>query len=322
MLDFEWVSVRSAEAASRVLSEQPGAFAKAGGIDLLDLMKEGIVGPSALVDISRLEGGADIAVEDEGIRLGAGLTLNDLATHPVIRQRLPLLAAVVGSAATPQIRNVATLGGNLAQRPRCWYFRSIDHDCLKKGGDTCPALEGDHRFHAIFEPGPCAAVAPSSALLALVALDGRIELVRSDSTRQIPAGEFAGSSDPMRENCLDPDELIGSVFVPWPAVGTLVAHQKIREKETFDWPVAEVALCLLRREDRTIASARLVLGAAAGVPWRAERAEAVLQGSIRSEALAREAAAAAVDDAAPLPGNRYKVALFAEIVRRAILAAA
>src|SRR5206468_516949 len=174
--DFAYVTPKGLREAGQLLQRHQGRAAlKAGGVDLVDLMKEGIATPSIVVNLLPLRGLATI--EDDaarGLSIGPLATLAQIAEHPRVIARYPLLAKAVGDAATPQLRGVATIGGNLCQRPRCWYFRSVDFPCLKKGGDTCFAIDGDNRYHAIFGDGPCHIVSASSAGLALVALGGTV----------------------------------------------------------------------------------------------------------------------------------------------------
>lgn len=325
MRDFEFVTPKGLREAGLLLVKHgERAALKAGGIDLVDLMKEGIASPSIVVNLLPLR--TLESIEDDGAR---GLTIGPLATlarvadDAKVAARYPLLAAALGEAATPQLRNVATIGGNLCQRPRCWYFRSAEFACLKKGGDTCFAVDGDNRYHAIFGDGPCHIVSPSSAGLALVALGGTITVLGASGEKQIDAEKFftMPDADVSRENALRPGEIVSGVHVPAPAAGTVSSYLKIREKESFDWPIAEAAVVLVKDGGGTVRSARVVLGAAAPVPWRAGEAEKKLVGRGVTEPSAAEAADAAIAGAKPMSGNAYKVGLLREVVRRAILQA-
>ena len=328
MRDFEYLVPTDLDAVTMLLKKYGAggvaSMVKAGGVDLLDLMKEGIAAPDNLINVLALKELAAIADDRaEGLTVGPLATLDAVASSPTVVKRYPLLAKAVGEAATPQIRNVATIGGNLCQRPRCWYFRSIDFPCLKKGGNTCFAVEGDNRYHAIFGDGPCHIVSPSSAGLALVALGAAIETASAQGGRVLTAEQFFAmpDADVTRENTLRPGEIISKIRVLPPAQGTVVAHVKVREKESHDWPVAEVAVVLVKDAGGMVTSARIVLGAVAPMPWRAAAGEKALAGKRVDAKSAEAAAAAAVQGAKPMSANAYKVALTREVVKRAILKA-
>lgn len=325
MREFEYQVPTSLESATMLLKKYgERAVLKAGGIDLVDLMKEGIAAPGYVIDLLALDG-LDAITDDpnEGLTIGPLATLAAIAGSAKVLRRYPLLAAVAGEAATPQLRNVATLGGNLCQRPRCWYFRSADFACAKKGGDTCFAVAGDNRYHAIFGDGPCHIVSPSSTGLVLVALAGGIETASAEGGRVLAADQFftLPETNVQRENALQPGEIISRVRVLPPAAGSCFGYVKIREKESFDWPIAEAAVALVKGPSGTVTAARIVLGAAAPVPWRAREAEAALIGKPLSERSIEAAARAAVHGATPMSGNAYKVELTREVVKRALLGA-
>jgi len=300
-----------------------GAVVKAGGIDLLDLMKDGIATPSTLVNIRQVKELRGINASDEGLRIGPLTTLAELAVHPVIQQRYSALADAAGHAATPQVRNMATVGGNLMQRQRCWYYRSSDYNCLRKGGPECYAQHGENQYHAIMDNYVCAMVHPSSTAVPLMAFGARVELTSKQGKHAVPLNEFyiAPEVDLMHETVVKPDELITSIFIPTPSPGTTSAYQKYGEKESFDWPLADAGVVLVM-DGSTCRSASIVLGVAAPIPLRAKAAEAVLAGKVIDEASARAAGQAAVAGATPLAQNGYKVQLFHTAVYRTILLAA
>jgi xanthine dehydrogenase YagS FAD-binding subunit len=318
---FEWVDAASVEGALAQLA--PNVVPKAGGVDLLDMAKERLVSPARLVNLrnipglDRIEGGAG-----KGLELGPLVTLARLDADPRVRAGYAALADAALQAATPQIRNMATLGGNLLQRPRCWYFRSEDFHCRKKGGETCFALDGENQFHAIFGNTLCAIVHPSAAAGPLVAHGARIELTSKKGAREIVLEEFfvAPATDVLRENVLAPDELLTAIRIPALAPGTRSAYVKLKQKESFDWPLADVSV-VLELDGSRCKKASVVLGAAAPIPWRARLAEAELTGKTIDDRVARAAAKAAVEGATPLARNRYKRPVFEAIVRRALLAA-
>lgn len=335
---FAWVNARTlaeaAASASAIVAdamrgsaggvEPETAIVKAGGIDLLDLLKEDLLRPGTLVNLAAIPGLDTIVEDGGGLRIGALVTLTQLASDPAVQRRYPALAEAVRDAASPQIRNVATLGGNLLQRPRCWYFRSAAHHCLKKGGGHCFAISGESQYHAIFANRFCAIVHPSTAATALVALNASVELTNAEgAVRRLRLEEFftLPEEDVQRENDLQPHEILTAVHLPPAAAGARMAHLKQGEKDAFDWPLAEVAVVVGLAPDGRCASASIVLGAAAPVPWRAKSAEHALAGRRIDEAVAREAGRAALDGASPLAKNAYKLPLFETLVRRAILRA-
>jgi len=319
---FEWSDAATVEQALAQLG--PTSVIKAGGVDVMDLLKEDLIAPSRLVNIRTVRGLDRIAeAPSAGLRVGPLVTLARLAAEPVVVSRYRALAEAAGRAATPQIRAMATVGGNLLQRPRCWYFRSSAYHCLKKGGPKCFAREGENTYHAIFGNDKCAIVHPSAAATALVALGAKLELTSPKGKREAALEAFFVTPDAnvLRENALAEDELITEIRVPAQGEGTSSAYIKQGEKESFDWPVAEVAVVLERSGGR-VTRASVVLGAAAPVPHRARAAEAELVGKAIDEDRAKAAAKAALSGASPLSQNGYKLPIFEAIVRRAILAAA
>ena len=318
---FEWTEASSVDQAVAELGD--GVMLKAGGVDLLDLLKEHLIAPKRLVNIRNIAG-LD-RIEDNpktGLRIGPMVTLARLDEDPIVRRRYTALADAAGNAATPQIRNMATIGGNIVQRPRCWYFRNEQFHCKKKGGELCYAQHGENQYHAIFDNSPCAIVHPSATATALVAYGARLELTSPKGKREIPIEEFfiLPDEDVHRENKLGPDEMITEIRVPAPAPGARAVYTKQGEKESQDWPIAEVAV-VMEREGDTCKRASIVLGAASPIPHRAREAEAAVAGKRIDDAVARAAASAAMKDAEPLANNAYKVPLFEVLIRRTLLAA-
>ena len=323
MNSFEWTNARTVDEAIAQLGGN--AVIKAGGVDLLDRLKEGLEAPQRLVNIRNIAGldGIQDDAKEGTLRVGPLVTLARLASDPVVRSRYTALADAAGHAATPQIRNMATVGGNLLQRPRCWYFRSEQFHCLKKGGTRCFAIEGENQYHAIFDNKLCAIVHPSGVATALVALGARLELTGPKGKREIALEEFfiTPEKNVRRENSLGANELLTEIRVPPPTNGLRSVYLKQREKESFDWPVAEVAVALACSGNRC-SQASIVLGAAAPVPFRARGAEAALTGQGINPETAHAAAKAATSGATPLSQNAYKLPIFEAVIRRAILAAA
>lgn len=318
-------SVTVAEAMTRAAPAQRVTILRAGGIDVLDLLKEGLLAPELLVSIKDIAGLGTIAEDRGGARIGATATLAEIAADQLIGRRYPALASAVAHSASPQIRNVATLGGNLLQRPRCWYFRQAAYHCLRKGGGHCFAFAGENQYHAVIDNHPCAIVHPSTAATALVALGAEIVLASADGTsRQVVLEEFfvGPQTDLQRENDLRPHEILTTIILPPLPSGTRMAHLRQGERESMDWPLADVAVVLRADDGGVCRQASLVLGAAAPVPYRARAAEAMLRGQGIDDAVARQAARAALAAATPLSQNGYKLPLFETMIRRAVLTAA
>ncbi len=295
------------------------AESKGAGTDLVDRLKERVAAPDRVVDLRRLAAHRTITRPAGKVSIGALVTLTEIAE--ALRAELPALADACEGAATPQIRNTATLGGNLCQRPRCWYFRSADFACLKKGGSECFAQKGENAFHAVFGNGTCAIVHPSAAGVALMAYGATVETISPSGPRSIPIDTFfvRPEADILAENVLRPAELIVEVVVPKASVRS--AYRKVKQKQTFDWPLGDAAVAY--RDDGGVArDVRIVLGSAAPVPFRAKKAEAAVEGRKLDAALALAAGLAAVEGATPLAQNGYKVSILSAAVRRALLGAA
>jgi len=293
------------------------AVLKAGGIDLLDLMKEGVERPETVLSLHRLKELRYIREESDGLHIGCLTTLADIGRHELLKSKYAVLYHAAAEAATPQIRETATLGGNLCQRPRCWYFRQREFHCLKKGGPTCFAVEGENRYHAIFGGGPSYIVHPSNVAPALVALDG-VFILRSAAgePRTINAAEFfvLPEHSLMRENVLKPGEILTEVIVP--KAPSQSATIELREKQSFDWPITMACVA------RLASGWRVCLGAVAPIPWLSEPAMTLLGNKNITPELAAAAGEAAAEGAEPMTDNEYKVQLVKVAVKRALLTAA
>jgi xanthine dehydrogenase YagS FAD-binding subunit len=300
-----------------------GSVWKASGLDLLDLMKERIAAPKRVVSLLGLKELAGIEERDGGLRIGAGVTLTQLAEHERVRARFPGLAQAAEEAATPQVRNRATVGGNLLQRPRCWYFRSIDFECAKKGGKECFAVPGRNKFHAIFGNQNCPVVQPSNLAPMLLVLDAKAKVAGPKGERSLGMSELLLMPEKPDgpEHALARDEVILGIEVPKESDGMLTAYAEAREKESFDWALVSASVGL-RVKDGKIESARIVLGAVAPIPWRVAEAEKALAGKAPGAEAFAAAAEAAYKDAKPLSENGYKVPLGKAVLRDALAAAA
>jgi xanthine dehydrogenase YagS FAD-binding subunit len=320
---FEIVTPRDLPHTVKLLDGRNHA-ALAGGVDLLDLLKQKIVAPSSLVNLKGL-GGMDVIESDGngGVRIGALVKLREVAVSPILRQRYGAVAESAAQAATPQVRNLATVGGNLLQRPRCWYFRNPDVNCLKKGGERCYALGGLNRYHAILGGGPSFIVHPSNLAPALIAFGASVKLLGPGGERTIELEQFftLPKIDPARENVLKPGEVLIEVTIPAPARGAGSAYIEAREKQSFDWPLVSVAAIVVSDDAHRVRDVRVVMGAVAPIPWRSHQAETALRGAHLDTAAAARAADAALKPAAPLSDNGYKVPIAKALIRRAILRA-
>jgi len=316
---FELVRATSTAQARELAAEKPGSVLKAGGIDLLDHLKEHLLEPPRLVDLKTIPGLSQIAADKDGtLKIGALATLAQVAASPALRTSHPALARACGEAASPQIRNVATIGGNLLQRPRCWYYRLESYKCFKKGGDTCFAVAGENRYHVLFGGGPVFAPHPSNAAVPLVAYGASFVLDGPKGGRVVPAGDFflLPAQDATRETVLEPGELLKEIRVP-SAAGWKSAYYEVRERAAFDWPLVSAAIAL-KVSGGVVRDARVVLGHVATIPWRSATAEKALVGKAVGAATAEAAGKAAVEGAQPMSDNGYKVDLVATLVRRTV----
>lgn len=319
MIDFEYVDVKSLKGLPQLLDQEEGRrVVLAGGTDLLDRLKERLEQPAQVVNVKGIEKMQGIEFGD-GLDIGALTTIAELADDERIQRDYPALAQAAASIATPQLRNMGTLGGNLCQRPRCWYFRDRDYPCRKKGGSRCFARTGLNKNHAIFGDGPCYIVHPSDSAPALQALGAVLEIAGPKGKRETPVEGFFQMPDEniLGENSLGADEVIVRVRVPKPALGTRSTYLKFRAKQSLDFAVSSVA-AVLQMDGDQVQVARLVLGGVAPIPWRCVAAEAELEGAVLTDAAIGRAADAAVADAQPMSDNRYKVRLTRNLVRQTL----
>jgi xanthine dehydrogenase YagS FAD-binding subunit len=304
-------------AALALAAAHPDAAFIAGGIDLLQLFKQGPAAPAQLIDISRLPFDR-IEPSADAIHIGALARLADVARHPEIRRSHPALAQAIEASASPQVRNLATVGGNLLQRTRCGYFRSADLPCNKREpGSGCAARTGENRLHAIFGTSPhCAATHASDLAVALLALDASVHLRRHEAARVLPIAELfrLPGDTPERDSALEAGELIVAVEVP---VARRSCYLKVRDRASFEFAVVSVAVAL-QVEDDVIRSARLAAGGVGTVPWRLAASERALTGARAEPAALAAAAAHAADGAQLLSQNGFKIELLRRTVLRAL----
>jgi xanthine dehydrogenase YagS FAD-binding subunit len=289
-----------------------------GGSDLLGMMKERLVTPDVVVNLRTVKNLDQVKQTKDGVTIGGLITLDALASHPVIRKDYAVLAEAAEGVATPQIRNVATLAGNLNQRPWCWYYRN-GFKCLKNGGTTCYSVNGENEFHAIFGGGPSYIVHPSDTAPALVALDATFRLVGVAGERRVPAAEFftLPTVDPARETVLKDGELLAEIVLPARSASLRSTYHKILDREAWTHAVVSAAVAL-DIDKEVVRSARVVLGGVAPIPWRLPEVEKMLTGQRLTTELAARAGEAAVAGARPLAKNGYKVPLTRNMVKRTL----
>ena len=323
MRAFEYASPATpAQAVSLLGTSWGNAEILAGGTDLLALMKDDVVHPKRLVNIKQIKELQGVTPTPQGLRVGALTTLGELAENAGIMKDYPALAEALHEAASPQIRNMATLGGNLCQRPRCWYFRAGFGLLPKDESGKDLLAEGENRYHAILgNDGAAKFVSPSTIVPVLIAYGAKVRITGPKGKRELALEKFFvnPSSEGDREHDLHPNEIVTDVLLPV-AGDTKAAHYEIRQKEAFDWPLA-VAAVALKMSGSNVQSARVVLGYVAPVPWPSSEAEQALAGKPISEETAKAAADAALQNAKPLSQNAYKVQLARVSLKRAILKA-
>ena len=332
MNKFSWYDAQTVEEAVAQLDStistaiqdggEGGAVAKSGGIDVLDLLKEGLVQPSKVVNIRNIKGLNTISYDKKtGLTIGANATLSEIEGHAEVKQRYRALYQSLEVAANPHLRNMSTLGGNLAQRTRCWYFRSVDHKCLRKDGNTCFARVGENQYHSVMRNGSCCSVHASSIATALMAFNAKVEIAgKGGAKREVSMEEFfvEPMKDLTKENILGPNELITAVIVPPVSDKVKSAYVKHAMRDSTEWAIADVAI-VAEVSGSKCKSAEVVLGAAAPVPLKIrESADALVSGGI-NEAAATAAGEASMKEATPLEKNKYKMPVFKAIVKRAVL---
>jgi xanthine dehydrogenase YagS FAD-binding subunit len=325
MRPFEHLTVHARDEAVSALAGSDGESVRliAGGTDLLPLMKDGLASPGRLIDIKPARALRYLTLGDDGsLRIGALTTLAEIERSATIAERLPILTQAVSDAATPQLRAMATVGGNLLQRTRCWYFRG-PFDCWLKGGDTCYMRDGESKYAAIFEQGPCRSAHPSDLTPALVALDATVTLASASGERTIAVADLLAppTADERIEYRLRPGELLTEITIPAQPDNAQGVYLKAMDRRAWAFALVSAAAQLALAEGK-VTYARLVLGGVANTPWRVTAAEKLLEGQPLTPEIAAQAADLAVAGAEPLAHNRYKVALARELARRALLSAA
>jgi xanthine dehydrogenase YagS FAD-binding subunit len=322
MREFKIAEPRTADEVAALLAETPETAALiAGGTDLLDGLKSGVAKAELVVDLRNVAGLAGVTPEKGGLRIGAMTRIVDLAGDAAVARDCPGLKEAALSLATPQLRNVGTVGGNLCQRPRCWYYRDAEVVCRKKGGFNCFAFQGRNKYHALFGGGSCYIVFPSDLAPALISLGATATVATVKGDKELPLGSFYAlpDVDVSRETVLGKSEFLKSVWVPAPKAGQKSAYVKIKERGTWDFALVSAAVRGVMK-DGALAEISIVMGGVAPVPWRLKKAEDVMRGKPVTEALIRAAADAALADASPLRENGYKADLVFAALKRAVMA--
>jgi len=318
---FAYVRPGSVSEALKQL-DGPGSRIHAGGTDLLGCLRDGVFEAQKIVSLAKLDELRGITVAPDGeLRIGALATIAEIAAHPAIAVTFSALSQAASLVASPQLRNQGTLGGNLCQRPRCWYFRG-DYACTRKGGGMCYAVGGENQYHCIFGGGACVIVHPSDTAPALIALDAKVRLIGPKGPRVLPLEKFyvLPEQDATRETVLEPGELVAGVVVPPPAQGQRSGYRKVRARGSWDFAMAGLAHAVTLKAGK-IADARLVLSGVAPIPWRLQAVEKLLVGQKLDAKLITRAADAAIIGAKPLEHNGYKVPLVHGLIEEVLGAA-
>ena len=328
MKSFGWTNPTTINEAVKMLQvTEPGDVDEAprpiaGGQDLITTMKDYTTRPTRVVNLKNIRGLDQIKADAKsGLTIGALVTLSQLEEHPVVRKNIPGLAEAAHSIATPQIRNLGTVGGNLCQRPRCWYFRLEEVICLKKGGSECYAANGENKYNAIIAGGPSYIVHPSDLAPMLLALGARVTVIGAAGKRIIPLDKFftlPSEGNIRRENVLKNDDIITEIQVPATPLAGHSTYLKFKERDSLDFALASVAAAVQLLPNKTVKEARIVLGGVAPIPWRVPAAERYLAGKALTPDVLAEAGKLALAEAKPLEKNAYKVPLTQTLVRRAL----
>lgn len=319
MKAFQYQTAKTPQEAVALLSDDFNRTKViAGGMDIVPELKDHLIEPEILINIGDIQDLNYIREEGGGLRIGATATLTSIEQNDTVRQKHTALAEAAAVVGSPQIRNAGTLGGNLCQRPRCWYYRGEYFKCLKKGGAVCFTLTGRNKYNAILGGGPSYIVHPSDCAPALVALGATMKILGPEGEREMPIEEFfvLPTEILLRENVLKPKEIITEVSLP--SHNLKSTYIKFRERDGYDWALSAAAVAL-ELDGKNCKKASIVLGGVAPKPWRATQAEEVLNGKEINESLATEAANAAVEGAEPMSDNGYKIPLTKALVKRAIM---
>ena len=322
LTNFTYVRPKSLEEALKHLSSE-GSKVHAGGTDLLGCLRDHVFEASKVVSLSSMKNLRGIRKSSQGgMRIGSLTTLREVAGNSDIQKHYTALAQAASEVASPQLRNQGTLGGNICQKPRCWYYRGEFH-CLRKGGEECFALAGENAFHCIFGGESCYIVHPSDTAPALGALDAQIYIRGSKGQRSVALGKFhvPPAEDYTKETRLEAGEIVTEIGLPPPVEGLRSSYRKVRARQSWDFALAGVALALVFKGEQVL-RARVFLSGVAPVPWRSREVEEIITGKRLDEEVARRAAEAAVQKASPMEQNAYKIPLLRGLIEEQLLAIA
>jgi xanthine dehydrogenase YagS FAD-binding subunit len=321
MKNFSYLQPKDLREASSMLSNGMNASAMSGGTDLLDLMKSEISTPEAVVNLKSIRDPKLHSIEDHGgsINIGSLVPLSEIADNRLLKEQCTVLQQAAAEVASPQLRNMGTLGGNLCQRPRCWYYRDDEFDCLRKGGDSCFAVDGRNRYHCVTGGGPCFIVHPSDLAVALLALDANVLIQKGKKNRSIPIAEFyvLPKDDTENETILKPGEVVSGVEILAATADTRSAYTKFKVRQSWDFAVVSVAVTL-EMSGGTVNRGRIALGGVAPVPWLEKQASNSLTGFHANEATLKSLAESMFPNANPMSENAYKVPLARNLVKRTV----
>jgi xanthine dehydrogenase YagS FAD-binding subunit len=325
MKEFKIAQPQSLDQVSSLLSqEKTKYFLMAGGTDLLDEIKNEIITPEVVIDLKSVPNLTAIKKDKTHVSIGAMTNIADLAENPIIKEQFPGLVEAALSLASPQLRNVGTVGGNLCQRPRCWYYRDPDTICRKKGGSRCYAQRGRNRYHAIFGGGMCYIVHPSDLAPALISLDAEVTLNGPAGKKHTSKLEDFFALPPkniQRENILESNQIVSEIRIPLPKKGTTSTYYKFKERGTWDFAVVSTALSGMV-SNGVFTDLKIVLGGVAPIPWRLKKAEDLIRGKNLSKEVIKQGAKEALADARPLEENGYKMDLLEAVLYTVLISKA
>ncbi len=319
MKNFKYKNVESLEEINNYFNNGDNSAIFAGGTDLLGLIKHEIIDPDQVLNLKGIKNLNKITYKSgSGLTIGALVNIVDIAENPVIREKFAVLSEAASVIGSPQLRNMGTIGGNLCQRPRCWYFRE-EFDCIRKGGDICYAYLGKNKYHCIIGGGPCYIVHPSDTAVALTALNAEIRIYTNGNIRTIPINEFfvLPDSGHLNENILKPGEMLTEIFIPEPTANTKSKYIKFMERNAWDFAVVSVA-AVLKIENGKINSGNLAWGGVAPVPWYDADINLKLKGMLPSHEALESLSADLFTAAEPLEQNKYKIILSKNLTKRII----
>jgi len=322
MKSFEYKHARSLKEAQKLsASDWSNTQFYAGGTDQLSLLKHEIITPQRLINLKTIEGLNTISTHRDFTEIGALVTLSEIIKHQEILKRLPVIAKTAGLVASPQLRNVATIAGNLCQRPRCWYFRG-DFDCLRKSGDICYAVGGENKYHCIIGGDPCFIVHPSDMAVCLMALDSNVVIYDKNKERMISLDDFfiLPEENPYRENILEPNQIITSVHVPHSGKGIMNVYEKVRERQSWDFPIVSVAMSL-QLDGNLVKKGKIVLGGVAPKPWTEKSMNDDLKDLKLNKKPINDFSNTILKDADVMDQNDYKVQMARNLVQHMLQSA-